>query len=140
MPISKRLQGRQDAQLVGLVFQLTDALQHRFESVAAEHGLTRQQATVLGLLEEARPLSAIAAKLHRGASNVTGLVDRLERLGLVQREPAANDRRVVLISATAAGRELYAEFESALYDADLPFAALTAEERATLIELLHAIV
>lgn len=140
MPISKRLNGRQDAQLVGLIFQLTDALQHRFESVAAEHGLTRQQATLLGLLEEPKPMSALAEVLHRVASNVTGLVDRLERQGLVQRGRADDDRRVVLISSTAAGRELYARFETALYCADLPFSSLNDEERNTLLALLRALV
>lgn len=138
--MSKRLQGQQDAELVGLVFQLTDALQHRYESVAAEHGLTRQQATLLGLLEEPQPMSALAAVLHRVASNITGMVDRLERQGLVQRERASGDRRVVVISTTAAGRELYARFERALYSEDLPFAALDEEQRATLLSLLRPLV
>lgn len=140
MPISKRLRGRQDAELVGLVFALTDALQHRFETVAAEHGLTRQQATLLGHLEEPQPMSALAGTLHRVASNVTGLVDRLERQGLVERRRASEDRRVILIAATDAGRELYARFETALYRADLPFAALSDEESDTLRALLRALV
>lgn len=140
MPISQRLRDRQDAELVGLVFRLTDALQHRYESVAAEHGLTRQQATVLGLLEEPHPMSALADQLHRVASNITGLVDRLERQGLVQRDRAPDDRRVVVISATAAGRELYARFERALYSEELPFAALDDDQRATLVSLLRPLV
>ena len=140
MPISKRLEGRQDAELVGLVFRLTDALQHRYESVAAEHGLTRQQATLLGLLEEPQPMSALADVLHRVASNITGMVDRLERQGLVQRERDSADRRVVVISTTPAGRELYSRFESSLYNEDLPFAALDDEQRATLLALLRPLV
>lgn len=139
MPISKQVQGRLDAQLVGLVFQLTDALQHRYEAVAAEHGLTRQQATVLGLLEEPKPMSVVAEALHRVASNVTGLVDRLERQGLVTRERAADDRRVVLISTTAAGHDLYARFETALYSGDLPFATLSDEEKRALLSLLRTV-
>jgi DNA-binding MarR family transcriptional regulator len=140
VPISKRLEGRQDAELVGLVFRLTDALQHRYESVAAEHGLTRQQATLLGLLEEPQPMSALADVLHRVASNITGMVDRLERQGLVQRERDSADRRVVVISTTPAGRELYSRFESSLYNEDLPFAALDDEQRATLLALLRPLV
>jgi DNA-binding MarR family transcriptional regulator len=140
VPISKRLEGRQDAELVGLVFRLTDALQHRYESVAAEHGLTRQQATILGLLEEPQPMSALADVLHRVASNITGMVDRLERQGLVQRERDSADRRVVVISTTPAGRELYSRFESSLYNEDLPFAALDDEQRATLLALLRPLV
>ncbi|WP_148615937.1 MarR family winged helix-turn-helix transcriptional regulator [Nocardioides rubriscoriae] len=140
MPTSKRLHGRQDAELVGLVFQLTDALQHRFESVAVQHGLTRQQATLLGLLEEPQPMSVLAERLRRVASNITGLVDRLERQGLVTRERSSEDRRVIVISATRDGRDLYARFEKALYSQDLPFAALDSEQRATLLSLLRPLV
>ena len=140
MPISKRLQGRQDAELVGLVFRLTDALQHRYESVAADHGLTRQQATLLGLLEEPQPMSVLADALHRVASNITGIVDRMERQGMVQRERSSGDRRVVVISATESGRALHSRFERALYSEDLPFAALDDEQRATLLALLRPLV
>lgn len=136
MPTSERLRGTADAELVRLVFALTDQLQQRFDAVAAAHGLTRQQATLLGLLEQPHPMSALADILHCDASNVTGLVSRLERQGLVTRERHDKDRRVTLVSATKAGRDLYSEFEDALYSADLPFARLTAAQRATLRTLL----
>lgn len=140
MPLTKRMEGREEAELVRLVFALTEALQHRYESVAAAHGLTRQQATMLGLLDEPRPMSALAGALHRVASNVTGMVDRLERQELVRRERDPEDRRVVFIVATDAGRDLHQRFETALYQDDLPFAALTDDDRATLLSLLRRLV
>jgi DNA-binding MarR family transcriptional regulator len=128
--------GRRDAEIVRLVFELTERLQHRYEAVAGEHGLTRQQASLLGLLEEPRPMSGLAATLQRDASNITGLVDRLQRQGLVRREQHASDRRVTMIVATQEGRQLHARFEAALYGEGLPFESLTTDERATLLDLL----
>lgn len=130
------MRGRRDAEIVRLVFELTERLQHRYETVANEHGLTRQQASLLGLLDEPRPMRMLAAMLQRDASNVTGLVDRAQRLGLVRREQHATDRRITMIAATEEGKALHERFESALYGAGLPFASLTADERATLLNLL----
>src|SRR6476619_5907507 len=101
MATSKAMQSRREAELVRLVVELTERLQHRYEAVAAEHGLTRQQASLLGLLDEPRPMSALAAMLQRDASNITGLVDRLARQDLVRRERAERDRRVTLVARTA---------------------------------------
>ena len=136
MPTSERMRGTADAELVRLVFALTDQLQQRFEAVAAAHGLTRQQATLLGLLEQPQPMNALAGILHCDASNVTGLVSRLERNGLARRERHDKDRRVTMVSATSSGRDLYARFEDALYGEDLPFTRLTAAQRTTLRSLL----
>lgn len=140
MTTSRGMQGRRDAEIVRLVFELTERLQHRYESVAVEHGLTRQQASLLGLLDEPRPMSTLAHLLQRDASNITGLVDRLERQDLVRRERDGRDRRVTLISATPAGSELHRRFEAALYGTGLPFDALSAEERTTLLSLLGRLV
>lgn len=45
--------------------------------------------------------------MHR--SNVTGLVDRLEKRGLLQRREAQGDRRAYRVQLTAAGRKLLAD-------------------------------
>jgi DNA-binding MarR family transcriptional regulator len=134
------MQGRRDAEIVRLVFDLTDHLQHRYEAVAAEHGLTRQQASLLGLLDEPRPMSTLATLLQRDASNITGLVDRLERQDLVRRERDERDRRVTLVALTDGGKDLHARFETALYGSGLPFSALSEDERATLLGLLSRVV
>ena len=41
-------------------------------------------------------------------SNVTGLVDRAERLGLVERTPSPDDRRIRLLTITSRGRKVRA--------------------------------
>src|SRR5881409_3342768 len=68
-------------------------------SAAAEFDLSPVQCHVLHLIEPGRPLpmGRLAETLSCDASNVTGLVDRLESRGLVQRRLSAEDRRVKVL-------------------------------------------
>jgi DNA-binding MarR family transcriptional regulator len=66
----------------------------------------------LCLAEEAEtgiPVSAVSDGLLNRAADTTRLLDRLERAGLVERLPNPVDRRGVLVRATEAGRERFAE-------------------------------
>src|SRR5205823_12846166 len=73
-------------------------MEQRTKVGAALHrlGLSFPQAHALRLLdpEEPLPMSALAERLICDASNVTGIVDRLEARGLVERRSAEGDRRV----------------------------------------------
>ena len=73
--------------------------------VAASFEMTMPQVLLLKELspDEARPMSRLAMSLACDASNVTGLVDRLEARGLIARREAAHDRRVKEIVLTEAG-------------------------------------
>lgn len=55
-------------------------------------------------------VSELARAAGFSSRNVTGLVDTLERAGLVRRAPDPDDRRAVLVSITDAGRGWVAEF------------------------------
>jgi DNA-binding MarR family transcriptional regulator len=70
--------------------------------------LTPVQGLALKLLDPDSPLamSALADTLACDASNVTGVVDKLEARGLIARQPDDNDRRVKVLVVTAKGREL----------------------------------
>src|SRR2546427_2946239 len=65
-------------------------------TVASEFELSPAQCHVLHLIEPDQPIpmGRIAEALACDASNVTGLIDRLESRGLVRRQPSAGDRRV----------------------------------------------
>jgi DNA-binding MarR family transcriptional regulator len=71
--------------------------------------LSPSQFNVLNLLYD-QPEGCTQAELSRSLimhrSNVTGLVDRLEARGLVQRRDSASDRRAYRVVLTAAGRRL----------------------------------
>jgi DNA-binding MarR family transcriptional regulator len=70
-------------------------------------GLTLPQFDVLAQLDRQRvgmTPGALTRALLVSAGNVTGVVDRLARLGLVERRPVPEDRRAVLVRLTARGR------------------------------------
>lgn len=71
--------------------------------------LSPSQFNVLNLLydqSEGCTQAELSRSLIMHRSNVTGLVDRLEARGLVQRRDSANDRRAYRVVLTAAGRKL----------------------------------
>jgi DNA-binding MarR family transcriptional regulator len=74
----------------------------------AAMGLPPAQASVLSVLVfgGARTLSALADVEQVKAPTMTRIVDALERAGLAQRQPDADDRRKFNIAATAAGVRL----------------------------------
>ena len=78
--------------------------------VAAEHELSLTQLRVLGLLRDRRPrMAQLAAYLGLDKSSVSGLVERAERRGLVERVPSRDDARATEVAITAAGRRLAAQ-------------------------------
>ena len=78
----------------------------RFLIAASELELHPAQAGMLLQLESPLPMSELATRLACDSSNVTGIVDRLEARGLVERHPYAQDRRVKHVVLTAAGRRM----------------------------------
>jgi DNA-binding MarR family transcriptional regulator len=91
-----------------LLFDLLMAERARFPAIAAEFDLSPTQVHVLRLLEpgKAIPMGRLAGGLGCDASNITGVVDRLEARGLVQRQAAERDRRVKVLVVTERGLDL----------------------------------
>ena len=85
---------------------LSFLVQGHIHSTAESFGLTQTQAWALRILETPQPMRELARTMGCDASNVTGIVDRLEPLGLVRRRVDDRDRRVKLIEVTAEGRAL----------------------------------
>ena len=109
-----------------------------YEIAATDHALTGAQARLLGLLSlEPLPMRRLAQKLRCEPSNVTGIVDRLETRGLVERRPDPNDRRVKLAAATEEGRRMARSLQESLDFAREPLAGLSAKERESLRDLLQ---
>jgi DNA-binding MarR family transcriptional regulator len=82
------------------------------------------------------PTRYLAGRLKCDPSNVTGVVDRLERAGLVARGTAANDRRVKTLALTPAGREMRTAMYAAIAS-DMPaLQSFTETELRTLLDLL----
>lgn len=93
--------------LTRLLFQSTFVFWGHFVVRAAELGLTPVQAHALMVLQPDRTLTMreLAAGLDCDASTVTGLADRLEAHGLVDRQAIPGDRRVKALALTPGGVE-----------------------------------
>jgi DNA-binding MarR family transcriptional regulator len=103
-------------------------------------GLTGSTFTVLMILDAAPgPLSPheLGERLLVTRGTVTGLLDTLQKLGLVNRVPHPVDRRMLLIELTDAGRDLLGKAARVHFPAQTGMvSALTDDEKRTLVSLL----
>ena len=114
--------------------QLADALR--------EYDVTRPQYNVLRILrgagERGLPSGDIGARMVTHDSDITRLIDRMESRGLVRRARNAEDRRVVTVVLSAAGRSLVDSLDEPVRQLhDRQFAQLTKTELKTLVALLE---
>jgi DNA-binding MarR family transcriptional regulator len=118
------------------------AQREHLPSASQEFELSPAQCHVLHLIEPERPLpmGRLAATLGCDASNVTGLVDRLEARGLVQRRPSADDRRVKVIQLTPTGSRLRGQLLRRISVGACPLSRLSATDQRSLVRILEALV
>jgi MarR family transcriptional regulator, organic hydroperoxide resistance regulator len=111
----------------------------RLMAVASELELSPPQVMALKMLEPGRPvpMRELARALHCDNSNVTGIVDRLEDRGLVERRGADNDRRVKLLEVTPEGEALRARLEELLSRPPEPLAKLSAADQRALRDIMR---
>ncbi len=131
---SARLAGEVWGAMVHAVF----ARKEYMAGVAAKFDLTLPQAHLLRLLQfgPARTMTSIAEALACDASNVTGIVDRLETRGLITRGNADPDRRIKTITLTAQGKSVLMQLTAGFLE---PPEGLRAMPEAQL-RRLHAMV
>ena len=82
--------------------RVTQHMSQQFRSHFGRLDLTFPQALVLTVLGEDGPvpISALAERTGSANSTVSGIVDRLEKLGLARRQRSETDRRVIYVCAT----------------------------------------
>lgn len=109
---------------------------------SAEFDLPPAQCHVLHLIEPEQPLpmSRLADMLSCDASNVTGLVDRLEARGLIRRHASSDDRRVKVLQLTPAGSRLRGQLLRRMTGRSLPLSKLSLEQRRMLVKILETLV
>jgi len=123
----------------GLFWRIFSADKPRRMAVMSELGLSFQQSMALMRLEpdEPLPMSSLAAALHCDNSNVTGIVDRMEASGLVERRASARDRRVKAVALTPLGESVREQVRSRAGTPPPPIAALSDEDAAALRDVLQ---
>jgi DNA-binding MarR family transcriptional regulator len=114
----------------------------RFAARLTSLDLLPQHAGVLRMLGQSAGISQqeLAARLGMHASRLVGLVDTLEKRGLVERQSSASDRRVYALHLTDAGRETLKQLSTiARAHDDTMCDGLSPEERRQLFSLLERI-
>src|SRR5437762_14377184 len=106
--------------------------------LAAELELSPTQCHVLHLIEPDRPMpmGRLAQTLGCDASNVTGLVDRLESRGLVRRRPSDGDRRVRVLELTPTGARLRTLLLDRMTTPPSTLRRLSVREQRALVRIL----
>jgi MarR family transcriptional regulator, organic hydroperoxide resistance regulator len=123
-----------------LLWRLMQSHKPRFMALAQELGLSPMQLHALRVIEPGVevPMSSLAGKLFCDASNVTGIVDRLEARGLIERRPAEHDRRVKLLVLTAEGDRVRSTAQRQMMQPPPEIAALPLEHKRALRDALSA--
>lgn len=140
---SKPFHSLEDEAAVAL--QLTaDRLDWRLSEMLKAFGLSPTQYNALRILrgagDEGRSCSEMAERMINHDPDITRLVDRLERRGLVARSREGRDRRVITTRITRAGLDLLATMDRPLEEFGRKMLGPLGEQRLrTLIQLLQAV-
>jgi DNA-binding MarR family transcriptional regulator len=132
---------RQEAMLA--IVRTADVLKRRWR-VAEEFGVTGQQYNVLRILRGAHPeplpTMEIASRMIENTPGITGLLDRLEEKGMVQRARDADDRRCSRCSITAKGMKLLAEMDEPINQSEeAALSILDGKDVDRLIDILEQV-
>jgi len=110
-------------------------------AVCAEFDLTPAQGHALRVLDPERPIpmNTLAEALVCDASNVTGIVDKLELRGLIARQGADHDRRVKQLAVTERGCSIRDKLVAAVMNPPAAVAALPSDVKTRLTTLLRGL-
>lgn len=126
-----------DDEILELVFEVMGRFRARFVEAVSELGLTPPQAHALRWLAQPISQRELATCLGYDASNITGIVDRLEERGLVERRIDPTDRRVKQLLITDGGRGTLEDLRRHLTVSNPLIADLSEDERLAFRDLLR---
>ncbi len=124
------------------IMMLNSVIERQGNRLVEEHGLTLPQWLALGCIGHAGEAgighSQIGQKLMLSKAPITGIVDRLERAGLVERSADAHDRRVSRVTATPKGHETWWSVKNTLkgHSESIVGACLSSAEQEELLRLM----
>ncbi|WP_225987014.1 MarR family winged helix-turn-helix transcriptional regulator [Streptomyces spectabilis] len=127
-------------QLMELLSVSLGAYYGDFTAAAARENLTASQGKTLSVLRRGpAAMRVLAGTLACDASNMTGIVDRLEKRDLVRREPSPGDRRVKNVVLTAEGERVIDAIRANMGTTLAGLDTLDDEERTALHDLLSRV-
>ena len=139
MGASTRTRASPASEAWALMFELMHLSKRRFMAIASEFELSPPQVMALRQPDpdEPKPMSELALAMRCDNSNVTGIVDRLEDRGLVERRPGAHDRRVKMLSITPRGAQVRAGLSARFEEPPEPLAGLSLEDQRALRDIMR---
>ena len=124
--------------ILSYYLRVSQHLSHQFRTHFGKLDLTFPQALALSTLNDqgAMPISKLAELTGSANSTISGVVDRLEKLGLAKRSRSELDHRVIYVEATEKYRKLQDRAEAGVseYFSQLLGSHLTPSERDTIIQ------
>ena len=108
-----------DQEVLLNILRTNDQLQIRLERLFRQFGLTTSQYNVLRILRgegSSLPITEIGARTITVVPGMTGLIDRLERAGMVRRDRSAEDRRVIYVEITPKALDVLAKLDKPLME------------------------
>ncbi|MFF8837638.1 MarR family winged helix-turn-helix transcriptional regulator [Streptomyces sp. NPDC015130] len=128
------------AQLLELLSVSLGVYYGDFTVAAASENLTASQGRALTVLRRGpAAMRALAETMTCDASNMTGIIDRLEKRGLVRREAAPADRRVKNVILTAEGERVTDAIRAKMRITQEGLAGLGADDQGALYDLLERV-
>ncbi len=121
--------------------RLRVAMNATFAQASREVGISEQQAELLcAAMAPARSIGELARLLHCDQSNISRLVDRASKRGLMHRRGGQRDGRITVVELTPDGRQLALQFIHTLESKVEPLLASWSDERQhAAVETLTAI-
>lgn len=133
-------QARIGRQFYLALFKFLITVKHSMLTIGSEFGLSGFQSITLLLLDETKPqpMKNFCALFHCDASNVTGIIDGLERKGLVSRQSDPTDRRIKVVQLEPAGKRMQqAIIEQVDLSKDFLFSPLDEIETQQFIQIIE---
>jgi DNA-binding MarR family transcriptional regulator len=129
------------AEIMHTLAELLRSFKGRVIAASAALDLTPPQADLLRRLDPSQPIpmGALAEALTCDASNVTGLVDRLEARGLIERLSQPRDRRVKAIALTKEGVAAREKFLAIMCEAPRSLERASARDLGAAASVLGAL-
>lgn len=107
LPAAQHDRAQRREELTDLLVQTSFGVMGALTRIAAEHDVSLTQLRVFGILRDHRPrMAELAEFLGLEKSTMSGLINRAERRGLIERVPDRADARATAVVMTAAGLEL----------------------------------
>ncbi len=100
------------SQIISLNRNINRTLRHEFHGLMQDSGFTFPQLSVISILAKngKQKVSDISEKMGLSDSTVSGILDRLEQKGIIERKRNKDDRRVVKIYLSNGSQEICQEF------------------------------